>query len=337
MTGPRTSAAPGAGAAGAGTGPVGVLVMAHGTPAAAGDIEAFYTRIRRGRPPTPEQLADLERRYRAIGGTSPLAARTAGQVAGLAARLEEAEPGRYVVAYGAKHTEPSIEEAAASLARHGASAVVGLVLAPHRASMGSEEYLARAAAALGEAGELPFVPVRQWYDAPGLAALVGERVEAALASLPPDCRAEVLFTAHSLPERVVAAGDPYPEQVAASAALAAGAAGLDRRGTGWRTAWQSAGRTPERWLGPDLVEVVRSLPAAGVQGVVVCPIGFVADHLEVLYDVDVEARGVATGAGLAFARTASLDDDPRFIDILAGVVRRAAGAAWSPATAGARG
>lgn len=324
------------GRGGAVTGRTGVLVMAHGTPAGAEELEAFYTRIRRGRPPTPEQLADLDRRYRAIGGTSPLAARTADQVAGLAARLEAAEPGRYIVAYGAKHTDPSIEEAAARLVGQGAEAVVGLVLAPHRASLGSEEYLARAAAALGRDGP-PLQAVRQWYDAPGLATLLAERVEAALASLPPGTRREVVFTAHSLPERVVAAGDPYPEQVAESAALVAGAAALDRSATGWRTAWQSAGRTADPWLGPDLLEVLRQLPAQGVQAVAVCPIGFVADHLEVLYDVDVEARAVAAGVGLHLARTASLNDDPRFCDILAGVVRRAAGASRPTVTAGTRG
>lgn len=306
--------------------PVGVLVMAHGTPASADEIEAFYTRIRRGRPPSAEQLADLERRYRAIGGTSPLAARTADQVAALATRLERAEPGRYVVAYGAKHTSPSIEEAATALGAGQVAAVVGLVLAPHRASMGSEEYLERAEAALAASPAAPpFTGVRQWYDAAGLAELLGERLAAGLGTLPEGSgRRVVLFTAHSLPERVVAAGDPYPEQLAESAAAAAAAAGLDRIGVDWRTAWQSAGRTPEPWLGPDVLEVLRHLPAEGYGAAVVCPIGFVADHLEVLYDVDVEARGVAEAAGLAFARTATFNDDPRFIEILAGVVREAA-------------
>lgn len=303
----------------------GVLVMAHGTPASPGEIEAFYTRIRRGSPPSAEQLADLERRYRAIGGTSPLAVRTAGQVAALAARLEAAEPGRFVVAYGAKHTSPSIEEAAADLAARDVGVVVGLVLAPHRSSMGSEEYLARAGASLAATPSAPaFIAVRQWYDAPGLAALLGERLTAALGSLPAGAGPRmVLFTAHSLPRRVVADGDPYPEQVAASAAVIAVAAGLDGGGTTWRTAWQSAGRTPEPWLGPDVLEVLRRLPSEGFGAAVVCPVGFVADHLEVLYDVDVEARAVAEEAGLAFARTESLNDDPRFVEILAGVVRQA--------------
>ncbi|MHB8220032.1 MAG: ferrochelatase [Acidimicrobiales bacterium] len=310
---------------------IGVLVMAHGTPADPGEIEPFYTRIRRGRPPSAEQLADLVRRYDAIGGTSPLAARTAAQVDAVAASLERGEPGRFQVSYGAKHVEPSIETAAVGLAASGVGLVVGLVLAPHRAGLGSAEYLARAGAALAATPEAPpFVPVLQWYDASGFAPLLAERVRRALAVLgAPGSRAPsapvVVFTAHSLPERVIAAGDPYPEQLAESAAAVAGAAGLEAAGIAWRVAWQSAGRTAEPWIGPDILDVVRRLPSEGFDGVVVCPIGFVSDHLEVLFDLDVEARGVAEGAGLAFGRTASLDDDPRFVEILAEVVRTAAG------------
>jgi protoporphyrin/coproporphyrin ferrochelatase len=313
---------------------VGVLVMAHGTPATPDEIEPFYTRIRRGRPPTPEQLADLVERYRAIGGTSPLAARTARQVAGMAARLEAAAPGAFAVRYGAKHTEPSIEGAAADLLADGAERVVGIVLTPHRSSMGSEEYLDRAAAGLGEAAlgagvaAPAFEAVSSWYRAPGFAELLAERVVAALDRLPPGGGRRgrtVLFTAHSLPERVLAAGDPYPDQVAESATMVAEAADLLGAGVSWKVAWQSAGRTPEPWIGPDLLAVVRSLPAGGTGGVVVCPIGFVADHLEVLYDVDVEAHRVADEVGVAFERTASLNDDPAFLDILASVVETAAG------------
>jgi ferrochelatase len=299
--------------------------MAHGTPATPDEIEPFYTRIRRGRPPTAEQLADLRRRYDAIGGTSPLAARTGAQVAGLADRLAAAEPGRFVVRYGAKHTAPSIEEAAGELAGAGVGRVLGLVLTPHRSTMGSGEYLARAAHAFAAAGGPGFTAIEQWYDAPGFAELLAERVLAALGGLPgPAHPALVVFTAHSLPERVVAEGDPYPNQLAASAAAVAGAAGLADAGVAWRVAWQSAGRTPEPWLGPDILAVLRGLPDEGFAAAVVCPVGFVTDHLEVLYDLDIEARQVAESAGVAFGRTASLNDDPRFLAILADVVRTAA-------------
>lgn len=302
----------------------GVLVMAHGTPANPDEIEAFYTRIRRGRPPTPELLADLRRRYDAIGGTSPLAARTAAQVAGIAAHLEALAPGAYDVRYGAKHTDPSIEEAAGELATAALAAVVGIVLTPHRASMGSDEYLDRAEAALIAAGGPPLVRVLQWYDAEGFAPILAERVLGAVEGLRGAGPPTVLFTAHSLPQRVVAAGDPYPRQVADSAALIAAAAGLDGAGVPWGVAWQSAGRTPEPWIGPDLLAELRRLAGEGVRSVVVCPVGFVADHLEVLFDVDVEARQVADEVGIALARTGSLNDNERFTALLASVVHRAA-------------
>jgi ferrochelatase len=298
---------------------VGVLVMAHGTPAGPAEIEPFYTRIRRGRPPEQAQLAELEARYAAIGGVSPLAERTHAQVEGVRAALERDAPGRYEVAFGAKHTAPFIEDGATELAQGGAERVIGLVLAPHGASMGSQEYLERAAAALAGTGTA-FVPVGHWYGEPGLVALLAARVTHALSTV--RGRVRVLFTAHSLPSRVVEAGDTYPDQLEESARLVAEAAGLGA--DDWSVAWQSAGRTPEPWLGPDVRDEVRRLAAArAADAVVVCPIGFVADHLEVLYDLDVEAAAVADECGLAYARTASLNDDPAFVAVLAGVVRAA--------------
>jgi ferrochelatase len=242
-------------------------------------------------------------------------------VDGVRAALEQRAPGRYTVAYGAKHTVPLIEEAAAELTGAGVARVIGLVLAPHGASMGSQEYLDRAEAAVG--GKCPFVPVPHWYAEPELVALLAERVTDALASVAAggdQRRYPVIFTAHSLPERVRNMGDTYPEQLEESAGLVARAAGLAR----WQVAWQSAGRTPEPWLGPDIRDVVRQLAESdGCKGVVVCPIGFVTDHLEVLYDLDVELAAVAAEVGLPLARTASLNDDPRFIAVLADVVMAA--------------
>jgi protoporphyrin/coproporphyrin ferrochelatase len=310
--------------------PAGVLVMAHGTPARRDDIAPFYTRIRRGRPPSPEQLSELEARYAAIGGLSPLTERTLAQVDGIRAALEQRAPGRYVVAYGAKHAEPLIEQAAAALRAAGVDRVIGLVLTPHGASLGSAEYLERAEAALD--GTRPFVAVAPWYAEPDLVALLASRVTDALGALGAvgavghergevdQRRYPVLFTAHSLPARVREAGDTYPDQLEESARLVAEAAGLAR----WQVAWQSAGRTPEPWLGPDVRDVVRQLAETGdVDGVVVCPIGFVTDHLEVLYDLDVELAAVAAEVGLPLARTASLNDDGRFIAVLADVVMAA--------------
>ena len=318
---------------------VGVLVMAHGTPATPADIEPFYTSIRRGRPPTPELLAELVGRYEAIGGTSPLAARTQDQVAGIARSLEALSPGRFVVRYGAKHTVPSIEEAAGELAATGVGWVVGLVLTPHQSSLGAGQYLERAAAALSGASSsgaprppVAFIPVASWHRAPGLAELLAERTTATLAGLGvvPDpvgapSRTAVLFTAHSLPERVVQAGDPYPDQVGESASDIATVLDLDRwPGVSWGVAWQSAGRTADAWIGPDLLGELERLAEDGVDTVVVCPVGFVADHLEVLYDLDVEAAQAARRLGLRFARTASLNAAPAFVELLARVVVTAA-------------
>lgn len=293
----------------------GVLIMAHGTPASPAEIAAFYTRIRRGRPPDAAQLADLEARYRAIGGVSPLAERTKAQVVAVRAELERRAPGWYGVAFGAKHTEPLIEKAAAELAVAGHERVVGLVLTPHASSMGSQEYLDRAAR---ELGATPFVAIGAWYAQPGLVALLASRITAALGSVGGSGR--VIFTAHSLPERIRESGDTYPEQVAESAELVARLAGLDE----WEVAWQSAGRTPGPWLGPDVRDVVRRLGAGPGNAVVLCPIGFVADHLEVLYDLDVEVAHVAAEVGLAYVRTASLNDDPAFIAVLADLIAAAA-------------
>ena len=313
------------------SGQVGVLIMAHGTPQHREDIAAFYTRIRRGRPPSPEQLAELEGRYAAIGGLSPLTERTLAQVDGVRAALEARAPGRYVVAYGAKHAAPLIEEAAAALIRAGVDEVIGLVLTPHGSSLGSQEYFDRAEAALGEAAaggeERPFTAVSPWYAKPGLVTLLAERVNDARRAIgggesgeSGESRYPVIFTAHSLPERVRDEGDTYPMQLEESAQLVATAAGVQRR----QVAWQSAGRTPEPWLGPDIRDVVRQLAQTDdVDGVVVCPIGFVTDHLEILYDLDIEAQRVAAEIGVAFARTASLNDDPRFIDVLADVIMAA--------------
>jgi ferrochelatase len=309
--------------------PTGLVVMAYGTPGAPDQVEAYYTHIRRGRPPSPEQLAELEGRYEAIGGMSPLAERTADQVRAVAAALEEVEPGGsggWRVALGNKHAGPFVEDAVASLADAGVGAVVGLVLAPHysRASVG--EYHARAGAA-AEGRGLAYRGVDSWHDAPAWLDAQAGRVDTALRSLPPG--SHVLFTAHSLPERALA-GDAYPDQLAASAAAIASRAGLPSGPSpgpgwepgGWSLAWQSAGRTPEPWRGPDVLEVVRGIAAGGrVPGVLVCPQGFVSDHLEVLYDLDVDALRVATASGLAFARTASINDEPAVMAALAARVR----------------
>jgi len=296
---------------------VGCVVMAYGTPASLDDVEAYYTHIRRGRPPTAEQLADLVARYESLGGTSPLRAITEAQAAVLRAGLGDG----WVVELGLKHSAPFIEDAVATLAGAGVDRVVGVVLAPHYSAGSVGEYVARLQDAASSHG-LPATAIESWHDLPELVEFLAAAIRDALANMP--ARTKVLFTAHSLPERVLA-GDRYPDELAASGAAVAARAGLDRW-AGWGVAWQSAARTPEPWRGPDVLDVLADLAATGrADGVVVCPHGFVADHLEVLYDLDVQAAARAAELGLAFGRTRSLNADPVVLGALAERVRDAAG------------
>jgi ferrochelatase len=295
---------------------IGVLVMAYGTPTTPDDVEAYYTRIRHGHAPSAEQLADLQRRYSAIGGTSPLTQRSADQVAGIASALEERRPGDFDVRFGSKYEPPLLETIAESFRADGIRVVVGLVLAPHSSSMSTDQYMSRAKEALGDDTE--FLEIGAWWEFPGFLEIIAARVNDALAKVPPGRLAttEVIFSAHSLPEKILTTGDAYPEQLRESAERAAALAGLTR----WDVAWQSAGRTPDPWLGPDILKVLRDKRASGVTDIVSCPIGFVSDHLEVLFDIDVEAQSVARDVGLNLIRTASLNDDPPFTTLLANVV-----------------
>ncbi len=291
--------------------------MAYGTPTTPADVEAYYTRIRHGRPPTPELLEELAGRYRDIGGTSPLAQRTAAQVAALASALEAEAPGEFDVRFASKYEPPMIEEVAPGFARDAVTRVIGLVLAPHSSTMSTDQYMARARAALG-AG-VDFVEIGAWWAEAGFLELIAQRVLDALALVPLERRAttEVIFSAHSLPEKILATGDTYPAQLRASAEGAARLAGV----TAWDLAWQSAGRTADPWIGPDILQVLRDKAAAGLTDVVSCPIGFVSDHLEVRYDIDIQAQALAHELGLHLVRTTSLNDDPAFIAVLASVVR----------------
>jgi len=299
----------------------GLIVMAYGTPRSPDDVEAYYTDIRRGRPPTPEQLADLKARYDAIGGISPLAERTEAQRAALAAALEDRAPGEFEVVLGQKHAAPFIEDAVRTLADKGIIRAVGLVLAPHYSASSVGQYQSRAAAAGADLG-VELLPIDSWHLEPAYL----DFLTAALAEIRADLPAghKVLFTAHSLPERVLV-DDPYPDQLRESAAAVAERLGM-LPWPEWAIAWQSAGRTPEPWRGPDVLQVIRDLGETGRgTGVAVCAQGFTSDHLEVLYDLDIEARRLAEEHGLAFARTRSLNDDPTVMAALADrVLARAA-------------
>ena len=301
---------------------LGLIVMAYGTPRSPAEIEPYYLHIRRGRPPTPEQLAELIMRYDAIGGISPLAQRTEAQRSALEAALDAEMPGRWRVVLGQKHAAPFIEDAVAELAAEGITEAVGLVLAPHFSGFSVGQYQSRAVEAGVEPG-LTMHGIEHWHLADAYLDFLTDAVAEARIGQPE--RHKVLFTAHSLPERVLV-DDPYPDELEQSASAVADRLGLPD----WGLAWQSAGRTPEPWRGPDILDVMRELAEAdATDGVVVCAQGFTADHLEVLYDLDIEAAHLATELGLSFSRTRSLNAEPvvmtalarRVIDAVPGLTR----------------
>jgi ferrochelatase len=291
-----------------------VLLMAYGTPRTPAEIEPYYTDIRRGRAPTPEQLADLVARYDAIGGISPLAARTEAQRDALQKALNEIAPDTYEVVLGLKHAAPMIEAAVNELAVRGFQHIIGLVLAPHYSSFSIGQYMGRARAAAEPHG-ITVTAIDSWATEPAFVEFLAADLRSRLSAMPTNTK--VLFTAHSLPQRIIDAGDPYPDELRSTAEAVAIAAGLDSWSS-WSIAWQSAGRTPEPWIGPDILAVIDDLAASeNASGVVVCACGFVADHLEVLFDLDIEAKQHAEAKGLAFDRTSCVNEDATIMHALA--------------------
>ena len=295
-----------------------VVVMAYGTPRTKEEILPYYTDIRRGRPPTEEALQDLIARYEAIGGLSPLKKLTEDQRDALQRELDVAAPGQYQVFLGLKHATPFVEEAVADVVAQGFRCIVGIVLAPHYSSYSIGQYIGRVReAAAGH--DIEVVGVDSWAREEAFIDFLADDMKKKLANMPE--RTKVLFTAHSLPQRIIDGGDPYPDELRATAELVAEKVGLNRWSQ-WSIAWQSAGRTPEPWIGPDILEVIDQLATTRssdepIDGVMVSACGFVADHLEVLFDLDIEAEGRARSHGLAFGRTACVNDDPKVMAALA--------------------
>lgn len=298
----------------------GILLMAYGAPERLDQVEAFYTHIRGGSPPPAALLEELVARYRAIGGGSPLSRIVARQRAALAAEL--GRRGRPVAVRAAmKHIDPFIGDVVRRMAGDGIEHVVAIALAPQHSSFNEQTYgrtVTEAAASV--AGSAPTVTVvRSWHDQPRLIEAMAAATAEALARCHDPSAAHVFFTAHSLPARIAGGTDPYAHEVAATAALVAERLGLER----CDVAFQSAGRTGDRWIGPELGAEIRRVAGSGVREVVVCPVGFVADHLEVLYDIDVEARAIASALGLRLERARSMNDDPVFIAAVADVAEAA--------------
>jgi ferrochelatase len=285
-----------------------VILMAYGSPERLADVPAYYADIRGGRPIAPENLADLVERYRRVGieDSSPLNAITEQTRAAL-----EEELG-LPVHTGMKHWPPRIADAAEAALAGGAERVAGLVLAPHYSALSIKGYRDQLEQALAGRAELLFV--ESWHDEPGFIGLLADRVRGT--------QSHVVFSAHSLPARVLAMGDPYKAQLLETAGLIAEASGLGDR---WSFSFQSESPTGEPWLGPDILDHLAVLREEGVTDVLICPVGFVSDHLEIRWDIDVEAQERAVELGMCLERIEMPNADPAFVRTLAGIVRRALG------------
>jgi ferrochelatase len=284
---------------------VAVVLMAYGSPERIEDVPAYYADIRGGRPVAPEHLADLVDRYRRLGieDSNPLNAITEQTRSALA------EATGLPVFTGMKHWTPRIADAAEAALAGGAGTVVGLVLAPHYSRLSIAGYRQQLEQALGGRAELRFV--ESWHDEPGFVRLLADRVRGTSA--------HVVFTAHSLPARILAEGDPYQQQLFETAGLVAEEAGI----RDWSFSYQSESPTGEPWLGPDILDHLADLRDRGVEHVLVCPVGFVSDHLEIRWDIDTEAADRARELGIALDRVALPNADPPFVAVLAGLVRQA--------------
>jgi len=292
---------------------VAVLLLAYGGPGSLDDVEPYLQDVRGGRPTAPELVAEIKGRYARIGGRSPILERTEAQAQALGRALGPAWP----VYVGMRHWHPFIAETVERMVACGQRRVVAIVLAPHYSALSVGAYEKKLLDAAR--GRLELALVRSWGDHPKFLEAVAERVRQALQRFPAPGAVQVLFTAHSLPERILAAGDPYADELQASAAHVARLAGVGE----WRFAYQSAGATPEPWLGPEAGAVMTEL-AATRKNFLIVPIGFVSDHVEVLYDVDVAYRGLAERLGVRLERTDSLNDDPLLVAALADLARRTA-------------
>ncbi|MFQ5945933.1 MAG: ferrochelatase [Anaerolineae bacterium] len=306
------------------TEPIGVLMMAYGGPTSLEEVEPYLLDVRGGRPTPPELVEEIRERYRRIGGRSPLLEITRAQARALEGRLTAGGSHRFRVYVGMRHWHPYIEEAVGEMVADGVRQAVALCMAPQYSRMSVGAYFRELEGALGRTlADLEMVSVESWNDHPLLLRAFGDKIEEALHRFPQGTRQKVpvLFTAHSLPARILEEGDLYPGELQETVRGIVDLLGLVE----WRFAYQSQAHSDEPWLGPEVETVLTELAEAGHTQVLVAPIGFVADHVEVLYDIDIEARHAAASRGLRLQRIDSLNTLPTFVSAMASVVRHALG------------
>ncbi|RPI32687.1 MAG: ferrochelatase [Chloroflexota bacterium] len=293
--------------------------MAYGGPDSLDDVEPYLLDVRGGRPTSPQLVEEIKERYARIGGKSPLLEITRQQAQSLQQELDRrVGDGLFRTYVGMRHWAPRIREAVEQIHDDGIRHIAAMVMAPHYSSMSTEVYLERLREAIGDlGGDIEVTAIRSWHDHPGLVAAIAgnarQTIDRFEGSSP-----FVLFSAHSLPSRILARGDPYADQLNQTAQLVAQE--LNLPGDRWSFCFQSAGRTQEPWLGPSIEAEIPRLVELGEKNILVTPVGFVADHVEVLYDVDIEAAGLVSQAGARLERTPSLNASPAFISALASII-----------------
>ncbi|WP_026092392.1 ferrochelatase [Calidifontibacillus oryziterrae] len=301
---------------------LGLLVMAYGTPNKEEDLERYYTHIRRGRRPSPEMVEELRERYEAIGGISPLAKITKQQAEALESRLNEiVEDYEFKMYLGLKHIDPFIEDAVKEMKNDGIEEAISIVLAPHFSTFSVKSYNSRAQEEAEKIDGPKIHCVESWYKEPLFIEFWAENIRAIFAQFSEVERekAVLVVSAHSLPEKILGTGDPYPQQLEETARLIADKAGIANVEIGW----QSAGNTPEPWLGPDVQDLTRDLyEQKGYTTFVYAPVGFVSDHLEVLYDNDYECKMVTDKIGASYYRPEMPNANPKFIEALCNIVTK---------------
>lgn len=300
---------------------VGVLLMAYGGPDTLDDIPDFLRDIRGGRPTSQELIDEITENYRKIGGKSPLLDISRQQAAGVERQLnaQAADGTTYKVYLGMRHWTPWIEDVVADMVADGIQHAVALVLAPHFSQMSIAKYFAKLDAALAQHDDpFTYTAITSYHDHPLYIEALAQRVRAGLTAMPDDTH--VIFSAHSLPVRIMEQGDPYDDQLRETARLVA--AQVELSDDRWSFSYQSAGRSPEPWLGPQIEDYVVELAQQGHKNLLSCVVGFVADHVEVLFDIDIKAKQAAESAGARLERVPSLNDDPLYIGALVDLIRQ---------------